>query len=77
MEVTVKLYSTFSKYNENLENGKSSLEAGSTICDLAKQIGLPLKYVRLIFLNGVQCSLETRLAHNDLVSFLPPAIGGG
>ena len=77
MEVTVKLYSTFSKYAENLENGRSNLELGSTIFDLAEKIGLPIKYVKLVFVNGVQGSLETRLAQNDVVSFLPPAIGGG
>jgi len=76
MEVTVKLCSTFSKFGEALRNGRTSIEKGSTVFDLAKKIGLPLKYVRLTFVNGTQCSLETKLAPNDLVTFLPPAIGG-
>ena len=77
MEVSVKLYSTFSKYDKILQNGKIILEKNSTILDLVKRIGLPLKYVRLIFINGEQCSLDTILSDNDDVHFLPPAIGGG
>jgi len=77
VEVTVKLYSTFSKYQDNLKDGKIDLEENSTILDLARRIGLPLKYVRLVFVNGEQRTKETRVSHRDVVHFHPPAIGGG
>jgi len=44
---------------------------------LAKKIGLHLKYVRLVFVNGKQEDLDTVLTGGDTVFFLPPAIGGG
>lgn len=77
MEVTVRLLSTFGKYANHVSDGKVQLEGGSSVQDLAGQIGLPLKYVTLVFVNGKQGSLQTTLSHKDMVVFLPPAIGGG
>jgi molybdopterin converting factor small subunit len=77
MEVSVKLISTFSQYKKNLDNGKAIISDNNTVADLAQKIGLPLKLVRLVFVNGKQADLETVLADGDNV-FLPPAgIGGG
>ncbi len=77
MEVNVKLISTFARHRENLNNGKTMLKKGDTIETLAKKIGLHLKYVRLVFVNGKQKHLDTVLSGGDTVFFLPPAIGGG
>jgi len=77
MDVHVKLISTFARYRENLNNGKAMLKKGDTIETLAKKIGLHLKYVRLVFVNGKQKDLDTVLTGDDTVFFLPPAIGGG
>lgn len=77
MEVTVKLLSTFRKYGDHLPNGKAKLKEGSSVQDLVMEIGLPPKYVRLVFVNGRQVNLQTMLSHEDTVVFLPPAIGGG
>jgi molybdopterin converting factor small subunit len=77
MEVSVRLISTFSQYKKNLENGKAVLNDGETVRDLAQKIGLPLKFVRLVFVNGVQADLKTVLADGDSVFFPPAGIGGG
>ena len=77
MDVHVKLISTFARHRENLNNGKALLKKGDTIETLAKKIGLQLKYVRLVFVNGKQEDLDTVLSGGDTVFFLPPAIGGG
>jgi molybdopterin converting factor small subunit len=77
MEVHVKLISTFSKYRENLNNSKAVVKDGDTVEALAKKVGLPLKYVRLVFVNGKQEELDRVLTEGDSVFFLPPAIGGG
>ena len=77
MEVNVKLGSTFSKYTENLSDGKATLKERATVRDLAKEVSLPLKLVRLTFINGKQRRLESVLSEGDTVFFLPPAIGGG
>jgi molybdopterin converting factor small subunit len=77
MQVSVKLISTFSQYKKNLEDGKAVLKDGDTVADLAQKIGLPLKFVRLVFVNGKQADLETNLADGDSVFFPPAGIGGG
>ena len=77
MEVSVKLISTFAKYKKNLVNDNAMVKEGSAIRDLAKEIGLPPKLVRLVFINGKQVDLDTVLSEGDTVFFLPPALGGG
>jgi molybdopterin converting factor small subunit len=77
IEVNVKLGSTFSKYTENLADGKATVKEKATVRDLVKEVTLPLKLVRLIFINGKQGELKSVLSEDDTVFFLPPAIGGG
>ena len=77
MKVYVKVGSTFSKYTENLADGKATVKEEATVRDLVKEVTLPLKLVRLIFINGKQGELESVLSEGDTVFFLPPAIGGG
>lgn len=77
MEVNVKLISTFSQYKKNLDNGKATLKKGDSIEVLARQIGLPVKYVRLVFVNGKQADLNTVLSEGDEVFFPPAGIAGG
>jgi len=77
IEVNVKLGSKFSKYTENLANGKTTVKDGAIVRDLVKEVNLPLKLVRLIFINGKQGDLDAVLSEGDTVFFLPPAIGGG
>lgn len=77
MKVNVKVGSTFSKYTENLANGKATVKEEATVRDLVKEVTLPLNLVRLIFINGKQGELESVLSEGDTVFFLPPAIGGG
>jgi len=77
MEVSVKLISSFLQYEKNLNQGKVMVENGDTVRTLAKKVGLPMKYVRLVFVNGKQVDLESDLSQGDSVFFVPPALGGG
>ncbi|MBW1730264.1 MAG: TGS domain-containing protein [Deltaproteobacteria bacterium] len=77
MEVSVKLISIFTKYGKNLDNGTVILKEGDTVATLAQRLGLPMKYVRLVFVNGKQVGLDYTLSQGDSVFFLPPALGGG
>lgn len=77
MEVSVKLISNFLVYEKNLHQGKATVEDGDTVETLARKLGLPMKYVRLVFVNGKQVGLESVLSQDDSVFFLPPALGGG
>ena len=77
IEVNVRLVATFSKYAENLTNGKTTVKDGAIVRDLVKKVDLPLKLIKLIFINGKQEDLDVVLSEGDTVFFLPPAIGGG
>jgi molybdopterin converting factor small subunit len=77
VQVSVMLVSRFARFAKNFCDGKVELEDNSSVRDLAEKIGLPLEYVRIVLVNDGQASLETVLANNDRVTFLPPAIGGG
>jgi molybdopterin converting factor small subunit len=77
MQVTVKLKSLFEKYRDQVPNDKAFLPEGSTVLDLARQIGLPTEYLRIILVNGKQEGLDKVLSDGDLIFIFPPAIGGG
>ena len=53
------------------------MEEDTTVRGLAEILGLPLKLVRIITVNGKQEALNKVLSDSDLVYIFPPAIGGG
>lgn len=67
----------FAKYLKNHPDGKVDVEEGISIRGLAEILGLPLKLVRIITVNGKQEDLDKVLSDGDLVYIFPPAIGGG
>ena len=77
MVVNVKLMSMFAKYLKNHPDGRVDVEEGATVRGLAEMLGLPLKLVRIITVNGKQEDLDKVLSDGDLVYIFPPAIGGG
>ena len=77
MVVNVKLMSMFAKYLKNCPDGKVDVEEGITVHGLAENLGLPIKLVRIITVNGKQEDLDKVLSDGDLVYIFPPAIGGG
>jgi molybdopterin converting factor small subunit len=77
LTVTVKLMSRFAKYLEGNEEGKVDVPDGANVRTLSEQLGLPIKYVRIITVNGTQGDLDTGLSDGDDVCIFPPAIGGG
>ncbi|MHC4460893.1 MAG: MoaD/ThiS family protein [Planctomycetota bacterium] len=77
MVVNVKLMSMFAKYLKNHPDGKVGVEEGTSLRGLVEKLGLPLKLVRIITVNGKQQDLDKVLSDGDLVYIFPPAIGGG
>ena len=77
MFVNVKLMSMFAKYLKNHPDGRVDVEEGATVRGLAEMLGLPLKLVRIITVNGKQEDLDKVLSDGDLIYIFPPAIGGG
>ncbi len=77
MLVNVKLMSMFARYLKNRPDGRIDLEQGTTVRGLSENLGLPVKLVRIITVNGKQEDLDKVLSDGDLVYIFPPAIGGG
>lgn len=77
MVVNIKLMSMFAKYLKNYPDGKVDVEEGATVRRLAEMLGLPVKLVRIIAVNGKQEDLDKVLSDGDLLYIFPPAIGGG
>ena len=77
MIVNVKLMSMFAKYLKNHPDGKIDVEENTTVRGLAEDLGLPVKLVRIITVNGKQEDLDKILSDGDLLYIFPPAIGGG
>ncbi len=50
------------------------IPAGSRVTDLIDRLELPMKRVRMVFLNGRALSPETELAENDRVGLFPPEL---
>jgi molybdopterin converting factor small subunit len=77
MVVNVKLMSMFAKYLKNHPDGKVDVAQNTTVRGLAENLGMPVKLVRIITVNGKQEDLDKVLSDGDLVYIFPPAIGGG
>jgi len=77
MVVNVKLMSLFAKYLKDCPDGKISLDNTATVRTLVESLGLPIKLVKIITVNGKQEMLDKALSDGDLVYIFPPALGGG
>ncbi|PKO08190.1 MAG: molybdopterin synthase sulfur carrier subunit [Chloroflexi bacterium HGW-Chloroflexi-2] len=79
MIVKVKLFATLRKYLPGVELGKSSdieLESGSSIAQLYDVLGIPAEEIKLAYVNGIFCEMDTELKDGDEIGIFPP-IGGG
>ncbi|MBW8014875.1 MAG: MoaD/ThiS family protein [Planctomycetes bacterium] len=77
MVVNVKLMSMFAKYLKDYPDGRINLDGPATVRTVAEFLGLPIKRVRIITVNGKQEMLDKSLSDGDLIYIFPPAIGGG
>ena len=77
MQVKVRLVSIFAKYLDDYPDGVVEIPDGTTMRTLAEKLGLPMKLVRIMAINGTQVDLEAELSDGDNVFIFPPALGGG
>lgn len=75
IHISVKLFATLSQYTPD-SSDQYPVKAGSTVSDLVKQLNVPEKDVKLIFVNNKKGMLASVLNNNDRVGLFPP-IGGG
>ena len=75
IKIDLKLFVTLSKY---LPKDSRCLEIPeeTTVEKLILDVGIPLEFVKLIFINGKRQDSNYRLKNNDRVGLFPP-VGGG
>ena len=79
MIVKVKLFATLRKFLPGVELGKSSdipLESGTSIAQLYEVLKIPAEEIKLAYVNGIYCEIDTILQDGDEIGIFPP-IGGG
>jgi molybdopterin converting factor small subunit len=79
MTVHVKLFATLRRYRPGLGIGEAfpvKLPAGATVGDLLRELGLPEKEVKVVFVNALFRERDYALADGDEVGIFPP-VGGG
>ena len=76
IEVNIKLTVLVAEAIEKDPLCRVILADGSLLVDLIAKLNIPARYTKLIFVNGIQVGLDSPLAENDTVVFLP-YIGGG
>ena len=76
MEINLKLTALVAEAIERDPSGRVTLADGSLLRDLIAKLNIPERYTKLIFVNGMQVSLDSPLGENDIVVFLPYLSGG-
>ncbi len=78
--VEVRLYATLRKYQPEAELGEGvafDLAEGTTVGEVVdRELGIPPREVKVIFVNGVSRKPDHLLADGDRVAIFPP-VGGG
>jgi molybdopterin converting factor small subunit len=79
MNIELNLFASLSKYKPE-NTGKDSwiiaCTEGDTVLDLLFKFHVPLKEMKIIFVNGVHADVHTVLREGDRVGVFPPAGGG-
>lgn len=74
MHINVKLFATLRQGRFDVE--EREVAPGATVGDVIREVGIPEKDVKLIFINGRHALPDTELAEGDTLALFPP-IGGG
>jgi molybdopterin converting factor small subunit len=72
--IEVKCFATLA--NHTPPGGQIDFSPGQDVARLIKTLGIPEKDVKIVFVNGVKASLDTKLKDKDRVGIFP-AVGGG
>jgi molybdopterin synthase sulfur carrier subunit len=77
--VHTKLFASLRQYRPGLKIGEAfpvELPEGATVGDLIREVDLPDKEVKIVFVNALFRELAHELADGDEVGIFPP-VGGG
>lgn len=73
--IQIKLFATLQQFMPPSAD-KYGIDAGTSIRNLLKQLDIPEKKARLIFIDGVKADLSATLKGGERVGIFPP-VGGG
>lgn len=79
MKIRLKLFATLKRFLPGQPAGtpvEVELPTEATLAALVEQLHLPPDEVKICFVNGRICELDTPLHENDEIGIFPP-IGGG
>ena len=75
IHVTIKLFATLrSHIPENAD--RYAVTPGTTVADVVRDLNIPAKDAKLIFINSIRRDLNTPLQDGDRLGIFPP-VGGG
>jgi len=75
IHVTIKLFATLRSYiPENAD--RYAVAPGTTVADVVRDLNIPAKDAKLIFINSIRRDLNTPLQDGDRLGIFPP-VGGG
>lgn len=78
-KIELRLHAGLERYASPARFGSAftlALDEGAIVGDVLRQLAIPAEAVRLVFVNGVGCSLDSPVKDGDRVSFFGP-VGGG
>jgi molybdopterin converting factor small subunit len=79
VRIEVRLFATFASYlPPGSGEGTAMIEMpqGSTVNDVAAQLGIPSGLPRIVLVNGQDADPGRRLATGDIITLFPPLAGG-
>lgn len=79
MTVEVRLFATFTQFlPPGRSDGSTTVDVpdGATIADVARRLGIPSGFDRVLLLNGKDAEPEDRVRQGDVVDIFPPLAGG-
>ena len=79
MKIELRLYASLAAFMPKQAGGTAltiEMSDGTTIGDLLKQLEVPKKQIKVIFLNGIHASDEDILKDGDRVGIFPAVAGG-
>ena len=79
MNIEVNLFASLSRYKPEGAGWwawENRCDEGQTVTSLLQQLNVPLKEVKLIFLNGIHAKEYAVLKDGDRLGVFPP-VGGG
>jgi molybdopterin converting factor small subunit len=75
LHITIKLFATLRAYVP-ADADRYAVAPGTTVADVVRDLDIPVKDAKLIFINSIRRELDTPLQDGDRLGIFPP-VGGG